>query len=243
MSRPLISYFLSALLMASLASASCRGAKRVDGVLRASCTDEVTGMDFEFIDTFGVFGRQGNDNFMAKTSRRTTTTAQLNEMISTAWEQAGANATEPDNSALVERGFTDFWQNCKAKISGACSNEHTVAWFGATTQLIQSITSIVSEVNTNARETKSPRSICAMKEDIPGLQGRMCVSWANYEYQLMSQEDIDAMATECARNCEALHKSCQFKYAPSFGVAQYFCMSDRPKGCTSDIDLPPACPY
>lgn len=229
--------------MLGLAKASCNGARRVDGVVHASCTDEVSGLDFEFIDTHGDFGRRGKNSSVIATSRITTTTSQLKNMISSAWERAGANATEPDDTAegaLVERGFKNFWRNCRNNISGACSSDHGVAWFGATSSLVQNIISIVSEVNTNAREAKSPRSICAMKEEISGLYGRFCVSWANYNYDMMTDEQIDAMAEECARNCVALQKSYQLSFAPN-GVAQYFCYSDRPKGCTADNNIP-ACP-
>lgn len=44
-------------LILPAARAGCAGAQRIDGVIHALCTDEVTGYDFEYIDFSGAFSK------------------------------------------------------------------------------------------------------------------------------------------------------------------------------------------
>lgn len=179
--RPLNMYWFSvSIVFAFLAvvNAGCTGANWKNGRLHALCTDEVTGHDFEFIDLEDQF-KQLSIRRSDGVSVAVSSGDELNGQIYDWYEDAASgNSTNVDGSeghSRHEKRLRNLWQRCVKWVSGACGNDHVIAWVGTASDLVSNIIAIVSEVNTGNRENKSPRSVCYK---YAASHSRVCVSWA-----------------------------------------------------------------
>ncbi|KJX96215.1 hypothetical protein TI39_contig695g00006 [Zymoseptoria brevis] len=228
--------------MPTIVNAGCQSAQLIRGRVHAHCTDETSGQDFTYIDMDDDFLDHmvgyNNVGAVSQVEAAHLSSSDLYSRIYAMYKEAGQTAepTSPNVQHLQKR-FTNFFRACRQRIVGACSSDHAIQWAGTASSFIENVVSVISEVNTNKREAKNPRSICLKKKEVSGLKSRLCVSWAVTEYQDMGNDQIDAIARECETKCQEVKKSCEVTIVASGNVLNYFCISDRPDGCTSDNNI------
>lgn len=195
--------------MIGAANAACTGTEWLNGKLHAYCTDETTGHDFEYVDLDGHF-----DRFSSRLSGRDVGATEDIDQEVYAWYDSGVNTS---TAVGVEKRLNHIWKYCQRgaqkaaiKITGACGNDHLIAWSGVASGWVNNIIALMSEVNSGDREEEKPRSICAKYKE---AGSRFCVSWAAYKLQYMTQEEIDALSDHCWDNCQAINKSCEVSIA------------------------------
>lgn len=206
---------LSALVVLGAVDASCSDAQFINGRLHALCTDEVTGFDFEYVDFDGVFNQKTTD----QTSQDAAVEAEegLDEDVYAWYEDALNSTSRPSDIEERSAQLSNMWSRCKRGVSGACSNDHVIAWNGGLQAFIANVIAVVSEVNTGNREKKSPRSICHKYQQ---AASRFCVSWAavcGVKHYLSSADACD---------CSHIH----LRHFPPRGFA------DKPFSCSTKFN-------
>lgn len=222
---------LAAALLVNAVSAGCSGAEIIQGRVHAYCTDEITGVDFEYVDLDGTFLSN-----MSTLSVKSSVASMriLNNNIYNYYDPNGLNTTDAACSSLAnqERATSrKTWQDCRNKVTGICSFDHAIDVGTFASSFISSIVAIISEVNTGRRETKNPRSICWKAKRVSPLNDtRMCVAWSTNNYAELGANQIDAIAIGCEEQCHEFNMACEVVNVAGHTL-QHFYVTDRAKGC------------
>lgn len=141
--------------------------------------------------------------------------------------------------------LSDLLSEYTKGISGIYANDHVTAWtrvnaaFSAVSRIASAIQNGQGRVNTAwVRSTvshmvsaiqnggKRPRAICLLYK----MGGDTCTSWAFYNFQRASDQQIADISAVCRDQCEAIGLSCD-TWPATENVQNYYCVRDRVRGC------------
>lgn len=208
---------LSAALFVLGCHAACHNMTRVDDEMVASCIDDDTGFEFEYVDVNKTMETAGVSE------------ADMPSMMYQYYTTGAGNDSSSDNTDVEKRDYY-YWNVCSDNVAGRCDNHNVVNWGGGIRTYKTDTKSLLQRTQ-NGRANKSPRSICTGFN-----QGTICVSWAAYYTENLYYYQTTDIATQCAETCEEQNESCLAR-AASGGETKYFCVSNRSRGCGADDQI------
>lgn len=202
-------------------NAGCTQTARFNDHLAFNCTDETTGLPFQYVDYNGQF-----ENHDVKRS-------ELDEIVYTTYHIAAAASDDPPSNVTLHeiRSLKSSLSDCWQGIKGICADDHVIGWTNNAGTWIGSIASMVSSINGN-RVNQNPRSVCTNW----GANGNMCVSWTVNNVFWMTDAQIKAMSNDCWNTCQSQGWSCEVSVKAG-GQVEYFCLSNRATNCSKNSKI------
>jgi hypothetical protein len=156
--------------------------------------------------------------------------AYTNEDALASYWKGHTNVTD----TLGKRGFYDctyYGRHSTLKVA-ACGTGHAIGAFVSATGAAAAggyIATELQEAFNGKRDNQSPRSICITKDG-----DTLCTSWANYNTGKLANGESGDIAN-FALKCGQSGGSAEFKATTTDGGIIYVCVSDRAKGCGSNV--------